>query len=99
MPVRAREIRERLRGKVEPELLVILEAMAEDYGTQQQEILRLATMLDEMIDNYINLAGALSAISDAPAVQYHLNKLKQEQQKATASIESVRKGDKHGLDS
>ncbi|NJL54622.1 hypothetical protein HC928_05065 [bacterium] len=40
--LRAREIRERLRGKVEPKLLLVLEALAEDHSMQRQELKVLA---------------------------------------------------------
>lgn len=46
--MKAREIREQLRGKVEPAVLHVLEALAEEQSHQRQTIHSLSGMLDKM---------------------------------------------------
>lgn len=91
MAVKGRDVRERLRNKADPELVLILAGIAEDYSTQQQEILRLSQLLNELIDNYVGLAQIVGNMGSAPELQRHLRQLQADQKKK--SVENVRKGD------
>jgi hypothetical protein len=44
----AREVRERLRGRVDPNLLYVLEALAEDNSKFKQQLIQMAQDLDTM---------------------------------------------------
>jgi len=44
----AREVRERLRGRVDPEVLYVLEALAEDNSKFKQQLIQFAQDMDQM---------------------------------------------------
>jgi division protein CdvB (Snf7/Vps24/ESCRT-III family) len=44
----AREVRERLKGKVDPQLMYVLEALAEDNSKFKQQLVQFAQDLDQM---------------------------------------------------
>lgn len=94
MPIKARDIRAALKGKVDPDVSHVLEALAEEYSKQQQEILRLAQMLDETIDTIGNLAQVLQEFGTVPAIDNEM-----ERRKAQRMIQKVRGADDNGLDS
>ena len=48
--MRAREVRELLKGKVAPDVSRVIEAVAEDQHVVQQSIVALAEMFDKMQD-------------------------------------------------
>lgn len=97
--IKGREVRERLKGKVNNELIYIIEAIAEDSAVVREENLKLAKLVDELIDNYTQLAIGFGNLSTTPAVQQHLAEL-QKKHKAQEALNSIRKGDKtDGMDS
>lgn len=49
MGLRAREIREKLRGKVEPVVLHTLEAMAETQHQHEKHLVEMASMLQQCV--------------------------------------------------
>ena len=53
--MKAREVRERLKGKCDPEIILCLCGIAESLSSQQQEIKALAEMLDKSIDLLMQL--------------------------------------------
>jgi len=64
--MKAREVRERLSGKVEPEVSHVLEALAESLSVQKEQLLQLATMYDgllnmnaQVVEVATNMKGAL----------------------------------------
>lgn len=46
----AREVRERLRGRIDPEALFVLEALAEQASVQQHAINEMAAAINQMSD-------------------------------------------------
>jgi hypothetical protein len=60
--MRARDIRDRLRGKVDPELLHTLEVLAEQVQEQKQALKMCAQLLSRFQDTLINFGTALAAI-------------------------------------
>jgi two-component SAPR family response regulator len=63
--MKAREIRERLKGKVEPELLVVLEAIGEHISAQSQETSTLAEIQNRTIDLIMSLGGTIEVAANA----------------------------------
>lgn len=60
--MRARDIRDKLRGKVDPELLNTLEVLAEQVQEQKQALKMCAQLLSRFQDTLINFGTALAAI-------------------------------------
>ena len=48
--MRAREVRERLKGRCDEQVQFVLEALAENQGAQAHEIKMLAEMIDSVTD-------------------------------------------------
>ena len=71
--MKAREIRERLRGKVDPELLRVLEALGEHVSAQRQETMVLAEMQNKCIDLIMSLGvvieGATNAVDELKKIR------------------------------
>ena len=63
--MKAREVRERLKGKVEPELITCMCGIAESLSAQQQEITALAQMLDKTIDLLMQLGVTIEMTQGA----------------------------------
>ena len=60
MPIKAREVREQLHGKCEPQVLRVLETLAEDHSIFQQQLDMMAQMQDGLTDivaNFNVIAG------------------------------------------
>jgi hypothetical protein len=62
--MKAREIRSRLKGKVEPELLVCLTALAESLSSQQQEIMALAELQNRAMDTLLQLGSTIESATN-----------------------------------
>jgi len=62
--MKAREIRSRLKGKVEPELLVCLTALAESLSSQQQEIMALAELQNRSMDTLLQLGSTIESATN-----------------------------------
>jgi len=63
--MKAREIRERLQSKADPEIVVCLTALAESLSSQQQEIMELAKMLNEVTNILLQLGATTEAATNA----------------------------------
>jgi len=63
--MKAREIRARLQGKVDPELIICLCGVAESLSAQQQEIQMLAEMLDKLTDILLQLGTTIEMTQGA----------------------------------
>jgi hypothetical protein len=63
--VKAREVRERLQGKVDPELVICISGIAESLSAQQQEITTLAAMLDKLTDLLLSLGTTIEGTQNA----------------------------------
>ncbi len=63
--MKAREVRERLQGKVEPELIICMCGIAETLSAQQQEITTIAQMLDKTIDLLMQLGVTIEGTQNA----------------------------------
>ncbi len=48
--MKAREVRERLKGRIDPEALHVIEALAEQQSVFRQQLLELAMQLDSMVN-------------------------------------------------
>ena len=60
----AREVRERLRGRVDPQLLYVLEALAEDNSKFKQQLIQFAQDLDQMsniMHNFLQVAERMKS--------------------------------------
>lgn len=63
--INSREIRELLRGNVDPRLGKVLVSLSEDNHTLKQQVMLLAQMFDQMC-NLLNMQGAaLGAVKQA----------------------------------
>ncbi len=60
----AREVRDRCKGRVEPQAMYCLEALAEQQGVLRQQLNDLAQTLDQTINAVSNLASALGVMKD-----------------------------------
>tara|TARA_Y100000034_G_C6774021_1_gene345462 strand:- start:560 stop:787 length:228 start_codon:yes stop_codon:yes gene_type:complete len=63
--MKAREIVERLQGKVEPEVITCLSGVAESLSSQQQEIMELAKMLNQLTDILLQLGATIEGATNA----------------------------------
>jgi hypothetical protein len=60
----AREVRERLRGRVDPQVLYVLEALAEDNSKFKQQLIQFAQDLDQMsniLSNFLQVAERMKS--------------------------------------
>lgn len=53
----AREVRERLKGKIDPQVMYVLEALAEDNSKFKQQLVQMAQDLDKMTDILQSVVG------------------------------------------
>ena len=62
--LRARDIREQLKGKIDPALLHTLEMLAEQDGILRQQVMKLAEMFNDTQDLLNKLIGVLKIATD-----------------------------------
>jgi len=53
--VKARDVRSLLTGKVDPDVLHVMEALAEQYTLMAQEITAMSVLLDQLINTQLQL--------------------------------------------
>ena len=63
--MKAREIRARLKGKADPELIICICGVAESLSAQKQEIQMLAEMLDKLTDILLQLGTTIEMTQGA----------------------------------
>jgi hypothetical protein len=63
--MRAREVRERLKDKADPMVSQCIEALAEQIGVQQQQLIDMALMQDQMIAILNNFVNGLDSMKEA----------------------------------
>tara|TARA_R100001143_G_C3325303_1_gene116753 strand:+ start:705 stop:950 length:246 start_codon:yes stop_codon:yes gene_type:complete len=63
--MRAREVRERLKDKADPMVSQCIEALAEQLGVQQQQLMDMALMQDQMIAILNNFVNGLDSMKEA----------------------------------
>ena len=63
--MKAREVRERLRGKCDEQVLFVLEALAESLGAQKDEIMALAQLLDQVTDLIMQMGVVTESMKNA----------------------------------
>lgn len=63
--MKAREVRERLKGRTEPEVSTVCEALADSLSAQKQEIMALAQSLDRLTDLLLQLGTTVEAATNA----------------------------------
>ena len=71
--MRAREVRERLKDKADPMVSQCIEALAEQLGVQQQQLMDMALMQDQMIAIVSNFVNGLEGMKEATE---SMNKIK-----------------------
>ena len=62
--MKAREIRERLQGKADPEIVTCLTALAESLSAQQQEIMALAELQNRAMDTMLQLGATIESATN-----------------------------------
>ena len=62
--MKAREIRERLQGKADPEIVTCLTALAESLSAQQQEIMALAELQNRAMDTMLQLGTTIESATN-----------------------------------
>ena len=63
--MKGREIRERLRGKVDPAVIHALATLAESLSAQQQEITELAEIQNRTMDTLLQLGVTIEGAANA----------------------------------
>jgi hypothetical protein len=63
--MKAREVRARLQGKCDPEIIFCLEAIAENSSAQAQEIMAMAQMLNDLTDILMQLGAVTEQATNA----------------------------------
>ena len=71
--MRAREVRERLKDKVDPQVSHCIEALAEQLGVQQQQLMDMAIMQDQVVAIVSNFVNGLEGMKEATE---SMNKIK-----------------------
>lgn len=64
MLLRARDVRDQCKGRVDPQVMYCMEALAEQQGVLRQQIIDVAKTLDGAITAISNLASALGVMKD-----------------------------------
>ncbi len=67
MAIKARDIRSTLKGKIDPQLLITLEAMVEEQQVLKEKTYQLAVMLDRMMEiqnTMVDVAGEMKTATD-----------------------------------
>ena len=62
--MKAREIKERLQGKADPEIVNWLTALAESLSAQQQEIMALAELQNRAMDTLLQLGATVESATN-----------------------------------
>ena len=62
--IRARDIREQLKGKIDPTLLQTLEGLAEQDGTLRVQIEMLADLVNKFSDQVVKLSEVMGVVTD-----------------------------------
>lgn len=90
MAVKAREVRAKLQGKVAPELLQVLEALADDNSHRLQMLYELARITDAILDDLNILQAALRQIGYTTDLisKKHPDVVKAMKEKYDAEVES-----------
>lgn len=63
--IKAREVRERLKGKIDPEALFVLESLAEADSIHQLEMHSLAQLIDQITDIVMAMGAVNEAVKNA----------------------------------
>ena len=63
--IKAREVRERLKGKIDPEVLFVLESLAEADSVHQLEMHALAQLTDQITDIVMAMGAVNEAVKNA----------------------------------
>ena len=71
--MKAREIRERLKDRVDPQVSLCLESLAEQLGVQQQQLIDMALMQDQVVAIVSNFVNGLEGMKEATE---SMNKIK-----------------------
>lgn len=65
--LKARDVRERLKGRVDPQVSFVLEALAEQQHTMIKSIMEISQMVDKMADiigNFVQVADNMKRTVD-----------------------------------
>jgi hypothetical protein len=62
--MRAREVRERLQGKVDPMMIAVIAGVAEDNSELRQHILTLAETVDGLINQLAQLHDVIGSATE-----------------------------------
>ena len=81
--MRAREVRERLKDKADPMVSQCIEALAEQIGVQQQQLMDMALMQDQMIAIVSNFVNGLEGMKEATE---SMNKIKGDDDESEPTI-------------
>lgn len=73
MALRARDIRDRCKGKVDPNVMYCLEALAEQHGVLTQKITELALLFDQHVDLISQVIDVSSGLKDAVYRMQHMD--------------------------
>ena len=71
--MKAREIRERLKDRVDPQVSLCLESLAEQLGVQQPQLMDMAIMQDQVVAIVSNFVNGLEGMKEATE---SMNKIK-----------------------
>ena len=63
--MKGREIREALRGRVDPAVIQVLATMGEDMSAQKQEIMELAEIQNRAMDTLLQLGATIEGAANA----------------------------------
>ena len=81
--MRAREVRERLKSKADPMVSQCIEALAEQLGVQQQQLMDMALMQDQMVAILGNFVNGLEGMKEATE---SMNKIKGDNDESEPTI-------------
>ena len=81
--MRARAVRERLKDKADPMVSQCIEALAEQLGVQQQQLMDMALMQDQMIAIVSNFVNGLEGMKEATE---SMNKIKGDNDESEPTI-------------
>lgn len=72
--IKARDVRRILKGKVDPDALHVLEALAEQYTLMAQEITAMSQLLDQLINTQSQLADVAMHLRSG-IEEFHANRV------------------------
>ncbi len=72
MSLRARDVRDRCKGRVDPAVMYCMEALAEQHGVLAQKLVELSMLFDQHVNLISQVIDVSSGLKDTVARMKHM---------------------------